>query len=60
VADLSFEQIKSMRFAGGIGVDLYSRSARIANASLAGSPDGVRLLFSVGSPNQFGDRQHQD
>jgi hypothetical protein len=60
VAEITFEQVKAMRYAGGVGFDLFSGQARIANASLSLSPDGVRVLFAVGSPNQFGDRQHQD
>lgn len=58
VAEIGFEQVKALRYAAGVGFDIYSKSARLLNAALAFSPDGVRVHFSIGKPEQFGDRQH--
>jgi len=61
VADeMSNVDVTSLRFAGGFGLDLHTASAEIGRISMSGSPDGVRLLFSVGVSNAYGDRQHRD
>jgi len=58
--DLSLEQIESLRYAGGVGIDLYSDTAELARIALATSPEGVRLLLSIGEVERFGDRQHRE
>ncbi|MEZ4439155.1 MAG: hypothetical protein R3B72_08700 [Polyangiaceae bacterium] len=60
VASFSLQQIKSMRFAGGLGIDFYTKTATLARLGLAMSGDGPRLSVSVGAPEGFGDRQHRD
>lgn len=60
IRDFNFEQIKGMRYAAGAGLDIFSTTATIASISLAGSPEGARVLFSLGAPDGFGDRQHRE
>lgn len=60
LADFSLAQLKNLRYAGGLGIDLYTDEAQLARFEVAASPDGVRLHFSVGAPTGFGDRQHRE
>ncbi len=60
ISDFNFEQIKAMRYAAGFGLDIFSTTATIASISLSGSPEGARVLFSLGAPDGFGDRQHRE
>jgi hypothetical protein len=60
LADFSLEQLENMRYAVGLGVDLYTSSAQLARLELAGSPAGPRFLLSIGAPAGFGDRQHRE
>ena len=60
VSGLSIEQLKNMRYAGGFGIDFYTDTTLIAQFAISQSPDGPRLLLSVGAPEGFGDRQHRD
>ncbi len=59
-AEFSLEQLKNLRYAGGLGIDLYTDTAQIARFEVATSPEGVRLHFSVGASTGFGDRQHRE
>ncbi len=60
IAEFGSQQIKKLRYAGGIGLDLYTDSAQLATFQLSASPDGANFLFSVGPPTGFGDRQHRE
>jgi len=60
VAGLSFEQLKHLRWAAGLGFDLYSSRAQLGQLLFSGSPEGVRALFSLGEVERFGDRQHRE
>jgi hypothetical protein len=60
LAEFSIEQLKNLRYAGGLGVDLYTDTAQLARMEIATSPEGVRLLLSVGATTGFGDRQHRE
>jgi hypothetical protein len=60
VAEFGLQQIEKLRYAGGLGLDLYTDSASLARLELATSPEGLRVLFSVGAPTGFGDRQHRE
>ncbi len=60
VAELSLDQIKYARYAGGFGFDFYTDTTLIAQFAVSGSADGPRVLLSVGAPEGFGDRQHRD
>jgi len=55
--DLDFRHI---RVAGGIGADLASASAEIGRVALSVSPEGARIMLSIGGSTRFGDRQHRD
>lgn len=58
-SDFTFEQIKGIRYALGAGLDIFSTTATIASVLLSTSPEGARVLFSLGEPDGFGDRQHR-
>jgi hypothetical protein len=52
--------LKGMRYAGGVGVDLYSDNSQLARIGLVLSPEGALFLLSLGVAPRFGDRQHRD
>lgn len=58
--EISNVDLTGLRYAGGFGVDLHTDSAEIGRISMSGSPDGVRLLLSIGVSRAYGDRQHRD
>ncbi len=60
IADFTLEQLKNLRYAGGVGVDFYTNTAQLARLQLSASPEGPRILVTVGSPAGFGDRQHRE
>ncbi|RLB54724.1 MAG: hypothetical protein DRI90_19995 [Deltaproteobacteria bacterium] len=60
VAELELNQLFNLRYALGLGIDLYSDNAQLAQLAIATGPEGVRMLFSLGTPERFGDRQHRD
>jgi hypothetical protein len=60
VAALKLNQVFNLRYALGFGIDLYSDTAQLAQLAIATGPEGVRILFSLGTPERFGDRQHRD
>jgi hypothetical protein len=60
VAELSFDQLRHMRYAAGFGFDLYNDDAPLGRLQFAGSPEGVRFLLSLGEIERFGDRQHRE
>lgn len=60
VAELNLDQVKYMRFAGGLGLDFYTSTAVIGQVALSMSGDGPRFFLSLGNPEGFGDRQHRD
>ena len=60
VADLSFETFENLRYAGGLGIDLFTETAEIGRFAVATSPEGVRLLLTLGAPEGHGDRQHRE
>jgi hypothetical protein len=47
------------RFAGGFGVDVYSKSTELAQLMVSFSTEGARASFTFGVPSPFGDRQHR-
>jgi hypothetical protein len=49
-----------VRWAAGFGFDLHSSSSDLGRIAVAGSTEGVNLLFSLGVPVRFGDRQHRE
>ena len=52
--------IQHVRWAAGFGFDLYSSSSDLGRIAIAGSSDGFHLLFNLGVPIRFGDRQHRE
>jgi hypothetical protein len=60
VAELSFEQLEELRYSGGFGFDLYSDKAQLGQLLFSASPEGLRVLFSLGEVERFGDRQHRE
>jgi hypothetical protein len=56
VADLKLD---GARFAGGFGLDVFSRSTQLGSIAFVGSGDGLRFTFSFGVSSGFGDRQHR-
>jgi hypothetical protein len=54
-----YELSLALRPAVGFGFDVFSRSTQLGSLALALSPDGVRLLMSIGVAGAFGDRQHR-
>lgn len=57
VAKLPFERF---RWATGLGLSVASSTAELARLNFAFSPEGVRVLLSIGIDRGFGDRQHRD
>lgn len=57
VAKLPFERF---RWATGLGLSVASSTAELARLNFAFSPEGVRVLLSIGVDRGFGDRQHRD
>ncbi|MEM1030356.1 MAG: hypothetical protein AAF928_07860 [Myxococcota bacterium] len=60
ISDFTFEQIKQIRYAVGAGLDVFSTDATLASLLVSTSPDGARLLFSLGGRDGFGDRQTRE
>jgi len=60
VAQLELDHVKHLRYAVGWGMDFFTNTSSLARMALSTSPDGVRLLFSVGVPDTYGDRQHRE
>jgi hypothetical protein len=60
VAELSVEQLKELRLAAGTGLDLFVSSDDVGQLAFSASPEGVRLLLSLGVPSDYGDRQHRE
>ncbi len=60
VSELELRQFLNLRYVLGLGIDLYSDTAQLAQLAIATGPEGVRVLFSLGTPERFGDRQHRD
>ena len=58
--DLGTLGFKQTRFAYGLGVDVSSSGSEIGQLAFSMSPEGVRLLVSLGVASFFGDRQHRD
>jgi len=58
--EISLDQLKYMRFAGGLGFDFYNTTAILGRIAMSMSGDGPRLFVSLGNPEGFGDRQHRD
>lgn len=48
------------RFAGGFGLDFFTKTLKLARVRLAGSGDGVHAQLSVGSVDTWGDRQRRE
>ncbi len=57
---LELEHLEHLRFAGGLGIDLYTSTDTLAQLAVSVSGDGPRLLLSLGVPSNYGDRQHRD
>ncbi|MBW2453940.1 MAG: hypothetical protein JRI68_05505 [Deltaproteobacteria bacterium] len=60
VAELELRQLFNLRYALGLGIDLYADKAQLAQLAVSTGPEGVRVLFSLGAAERFGDRQHRD
>jgi hypothetical protein len=57
---LSVDELKELRFAVGTGLDLFVSSDDVGQLSFSASPEGVRVLLSLGVPSDYGDRQHRE
>jgi len=57
VSDLRLDHL---RWAAGFGFDLHTSTSELGRIAVAGSTEGVHLLFTLGVPAGFGDRQHRD
>jgi hypothetical protein len=53
-------ELTHLRWAAGFGFDLHSSTSELGRIAVAGSSDGFHLLFSLGVPTRFGDRQHRE
>lgn len=51
--------LEGLRYAGGFGFDLFSRSVAIGAIAFIASPEGFRLSLRFGVAPSFGDRQHR-
>ena len=51
--------LNGLRYAGGVGVDIFSRSTPLGSIATSFSPEGMRLLLRIGLAPTFGDRQHK-
>ena len=60
VREVTFDQIKHLRYAAGGAFDIYGSSSVIGSLALSTGPEGVRLLLTFGVPSSHGDRQHWD
>lgn len=60
LTEFDFDQIKNLRYAAGIGIDLFADTSRLGQLALSTSPEGARVLFTLGLPSEYGDRQHRD
>jgi hypothetical protein len=49
-----------LRWATGFGFDLHTSTSELGRIAVAGSMEGFHLLFTLGVPAGFGDRQHRD
>jgi hypothetical protein len=57
LSDVSFDHL---RWATGLGFDFHTSSTELGRIAVAGSLEGFHLLFTLGVPAGFGDRQHRD
>jgi hypothetical protein len=60
VTQISLEQLKHMRYAGGLALDVFAGKSALASIGIAATSDGVRVVGNIGVPSQYGDRQHRD
>ncbi len=58
--EIDLDQLRHMRFAGGLGFDFYNATAILGRIAVSVSGEGPRLFLSLGTPEGFGDRQHRD
>ena len=59
-AELEGKHFQELRYAGGFGMDFYTRNAEIGRFAISASPDGPRILLELGGTEGYGDRQHRD
>jgi hypothetical protein len=52
--------LQNLRWAAGLGLDLFATNAELGRIGFSYSPEGVSLLLSFGVSPRFGDRQHRD
>jgi hypothetical protein len=52
--------LEHLRWATGFGFDLHTSTTELGRIAVAGSQEGAHLLFTLGVPAGFGDRQHRD
>jgi hypothetical protein len=57
---LSEARFDHLRWAAGFGFDLHTSTSELGRIAVAGSQEGLHLLFTLGVPAGFGDRQHRD
>ncbi len=60
VTQISLAQLKHMRYAGGVALDVFAGKSALASIGIAASSDGVRVVGNIGVPSSYGDRQHRD
>lgn len=59
-SSLTIKHLEQLRLAAGIGIDLYTNTSQLGRLTIAGSPEGARVLLSLGVPAAYGDRQHRE
>lgn len=47
------------RYAAGVGIDFVTPATELGRLAVALSPEGFRVLLTLGVPKGFGDRQHR-
>jgi hypothetical protein len=57
---VSEARLDHLRWAAGFGFDLHTETSELGRIAVAGSGEGFHLLFTLGVPAGFGDRQHRD
>jgi hypothetical protein len=57
---LSRLSVDELRWVVGLGFDLASSNSELGRVAVAVGPEGFNLLFTIGVPARFGDRQHRE
>jgi hypothetical protein len=60
LSDLDVGNLVQMRYAAGLGIDLFMSNAELGRLTVAFSGEGVNVLFALGVSPRYGDRQHRN